>query len=641
MAPLNDILQSMFQHGLLTSKELVSLRKTCQELNENPVRVLRSLNISSPDEIQAFLQRAYRIPAVSEQLIDALDDSFKALIPIDIALHYGVFAVAEEDNCLHVAMEDPSDKGLIHRLEFFLEKRVVPVSATVHQIAIAIGKLYEVSPEQIRLTTVLESSRGIVAGSKKTPQQTQLVAPAQSGGLAAGVPVALNEEDSVQNLTERAMAATQSAPTQQSVPNMDFEEEGILADSQKASSALSLDDLAEAESLAKDSPPPAPAMEQSSAPQGEVDLFDELSSPEVLGGKPSAQPTPPAQAAPVELTPGDIAFFDDAPSTSTAPSTNDVFDLPDSVTPEKPAAQALQRIEPAVNTDTLDASLASGLDANLDGDLGDIALMDANLDGESAISADSFADVNIDGTDLLSEPPAAEANSDNEDLLSAAPLPSLDENQTRDEPAAQDETTAPAADTSEELEVASEIDDASLVPGLSDALSDVTDLNLDSNDIAKETLEAAEQLLQNDTDLGETLANADNLLASDEIIGDEIIDNEIVTEYHGEESLIAETSASLPQTLSPSDTKALTAAINAALVKLSMISTRAQAIEFLNKKLAPVKTHLESQNLDHFTITHRESSAELTLSEIENLKESSQLLKLLYPAIKRIEKLST
>lgn len=159
-----DLLQVMQQDGYLSSVELLALRKTCKELGENPVRVMRSLNIASPEQIQDYLQRYFRIHALSDKALSLLDESHQSLVPIDLAIHYSCFGIGEENYSLYVALEDPSDRGIVQQLQFFLGKRIVAVSATVYQLADALTKIYNVSRSHLNLTTVLEKTRGVLGG---------------------------------------------------------------------------------------------------------------------------------------------------------------------------------------------------------------------------------------------------------------------------------------------------------------------------------------------------------------------------------------------------------------------------------------------------------------------------------------------
>ncbi len=161
---MRDLLQVMFQDGFLSYKETLALRKTCTHLNENPVRVLRSLNIASPKQVQVYLQKFFGIELVSDEIADDMDNSVSGLIPKEIALHLSVFPVAEEGETLYVGMEDPLDKGTIRKLEFFLGRRIKAVSATVFQIAEVLQRLYQVEFSELKLASVLEDSRGIIGG---------------------------------------------------------------------------------------------------------------------------------------------------------------------------------------------------------------------------------------------------------------------------------------------------------------------------------------------------------------------------------------------------------------------------------------------------------------------------------------------
>lgn len=159
---MHDLLQLMYQDGHLSSTELAALKRTSRQLRENPVRVLRSLNVATPTEIKELLQRYYGFAAATDQLIEELDDSLRALIPADLALHYCVLPIADDNGQVYVLMEDPTDKGLISQLEFFLDKKIVPVIATVQQLSNGLCRLYGVEPGRLNLSSLLEASRGAV-----------------------------------------------------------------------------------------------------------------------------------------------------------------------------------------------------------------------------------------------------------------------------------------------------------------------------------------------------------------------------------------------------------------------------------------------------------------------------------------------
>ncbi len=154
----------MYQDGYLSSTELTALRKTCRDLRENAVRVLRSLNIVSQPEIQGLLQRFYGHDSATDALIENIGEDQRNLLPIDIALHYSVVAIGMHDRRLLVLMEDPTERRILESLGFFMGLRVRPVVATATQLARALSRAYGVEVGDLRLTTVLEASRGVFGG---------------------------------------------------------------------------------------------------------------------------------------------------------------------------------------------------------------------------------------------------------------------------------------------------------------------------------------------------------------------------------------------------------------------------------------------------------------------------------------------
>lgn len=166
-----DLLQFMQQDGYLSANELSALRRTAKELGESPVRLLRSLNIASPEQIQNFLQRHFKVLLLKEEALAGLSEDHQIFLPIDIALFYSCFGLAEENNELYIAMEDPSDRGLINQLRFLLDKKIVGICATVYQLAEGLTKIYNVPLTKLKLTTPLEKSRGVVGGVRYEESQ--------------------------------------------------------------------------------------------------------------------------------------------------------------------------------------------------------------------------------------------------------------------------------------------------------------------------------------------------------------------------------------------------------------------------------------------------------------------------------------
>ena len=170
-----DLLKYMQQDGYLSANELVALKRTSKELGENPVRLLRSLNIASPEQIQGFLQKHFKVLILKQEALDEVSPDYQIFIPIDIAIFYSCFGIGEDNKNLYVAMEDPSDRGLINQLRFLLNKRVIGVSATVYQLAEGLTKIYHLPVSNLRLTTALEKSRGVLGGVRYHKEKETVV----------------------------------------------------------------------------------------------------------------------------------------------------------------------------------------------------------------------------------------------------------------------------------------------------------------------------------------------------------------------------------------------------------------------------------------------------------------------------------
>lgn len=156
---MNDILTIMQKNDVLSSQETQLLRKTSQDLGENQIRLLRSFNIASSEQIQDYLQKYFRVPLLSSQTLAQLNETHKAFVPVDLALHYSCFGVKEKKDSLYIALEDPSDKNILSQLSFFLERPVVGLSATEEQLKQGLQKIYGLAENELKLQPSLEKTR--------------------------------------------------------------------------------------------------------------------------------------------------------------------------------------------------------------------------------------------------------------------------------------------------------------------------------------------------------------------------------------------------------------------------------------------------------------------------------------------------
>lgn len=211
---MNDLLQSMFEHGHLSADDVIAARTKCAEQFSSPVRCLRELNLAAPDKIQFCLNQYLHFQVASGTEIDALDERLGDIIPEDIATHLRVFCMGGVKNRLVVAMEDPTDIATRRKLEFFLEKKIVPVAATDEQITAALHKLYKVERVEKNEESTAQSNQYTTtepgpASAKKEKQQqdddfdlvTQKIATSNENQAAAEVTL---ENASVANVLQNA-----------------------------------------------------------------------------------------------------------------------------------------------------------------------------------------------------------------------------------------------------------------------------------------------------------------------------------------------------------------------------------------------------------------------------------------------------
>lgn len=520
-----------------------------------------------------------------------------------------------------------------------MDKRVVPVAATVHQIAAALNKLYELSPEQLKLTTVIESSRGLIAGVKKNTR-----APAGIGPVSA-IPSPtqesdLDEEKTVQNLTERAMSATPAAA-------LDFEEEGIEAADHTQSSNLSADDIAEA-NLNQNSAAAASSntTDTSTSASPEVDLFAELSSPEVLGGSTPKAAVTASTPEPIDLSPGDVAFFDGPDTTSTPQATN----IGTSNSSASGTADALPGLddllaEPTPSdlptlqaNDSLDTSAAESLDASADSDLGSLDSLDASLDSLGETGSNDLRTDSSSGTDLLATNTGENMLTDNFDLDSFE----LAENSSASKPEQSALPNEVQLDEAENTPQDAYLAEESLVPGLSAVLEESSEILPTHDALPQETIRAAEELLASTTDFSESLADADAILAGETLAPEDVYTN--VEDDSANLSEVSEADDNHKPTagmseLSQSELVSINAAVNASLVKLAMAGSQKKAFEILNQKLQGFEIKIELESPGVISLTHREAQITISFSELENQSATSQLTRALHPVLKKLEKL--
>jgi hypothetical protein len=184
--PLYQLLEALKQQGFLTLEEFTSIRKTCRSLKENQVKVLRSLNILTQHQIQAVFFELFALEILAENFLKFLSPNLSLEVPRTLALQLGVLPLGKnpktlkpqifnaktnfiptnihntKNDFLKIAVEDPLDPTMLHKLKFFLEVPFLLVCGTAEQILKGLSLVYGVNSDEVNLQSTIEKSRGIL-----------------------------------------------------------------------------------------------------------------------------------------------------------------------------------------------------------------------------------------------------------------------------------------------------------------------------------------------------------------------------------------------------------------------------------------------------------------------------------------------
>lgn len=144
-----NLLQVMFQDGKLTAREVLAVQKTSEEYNVTPVQVLRAYNISSPEDIQVYFQLFFKTETLKNEHLALLSQQHGVLLPKEFCEYFAILPLGKRNGKILVGMEDPTDKGLCRKIEFLLDKKIVPVAATVFQIALGLKNIFGTNLENM------------------------------------------------------------------------------------------------------------------------------------------------------------------------------------------------------------------------------------------------------------------------------------------------------------------------------------------------------------------------------------------------------------------------------------------------------------------------------------------------------------
>ncbi|BBH52744.1 hypothetical protein JCM31447_11860 [Fluviispira sanaruensis] len=569
-------------------------------MGENPVRMLRSLNIASPEQIQDYLQRYFGVGALGKQALKMLDETYQSFVPVDIAIHYSCFGLGEDSNVLYVAMEDPSDRGIVNQLRFFLNKRIVGVSATVFQLAEGLSKIYKVHKSALNLTTILENTRGVIAGIRyEVPHKVEAISIDDDF-------VSSNLKDS-DSQDDEPVVAKKSAKQPDKVIGSEAPEAEAEAKESNSGAEPSAEISVASEGSEADKMPSVGFIDGSS---GEVDnaaLTEENPSAEVAAGETetpmeasAGEETPIVEEAPQEIA-EDAPIADDAPMEASAGEETPIAEeAPQEIAEDAPIADDAP-MEASAGEETPIAEEAPQEIAE-DAPIADDAPMEASAGEETPIAEEAPQEIAEDAPMEASageETPIAEEAP--QEIAEDAPMEASAGDET---PIAEEAPQEIAEDSPQEIAEDSPQEIAEDSPQEIAAKDEPVDID---------SMEEPQEL---------------DLEAADDILADDV-------EMESEEYAPHEKTFETP---TESMTVQLSSLASSALVKLSLIDDKDQAVEMINSLLKPFNTSVTLFDAEKYLIEGEDFSVEGDLTS-EIRAEGNSVAFAIEPILKRVLKM--
>jgi len=207
----------LVKDGLLTEADRLTIKKTSGSAPAAFAKGIVALGLLSEDELATFLTRHTRIRLASRNLKRDIDT--EALACIDPVLMTNLEVVplrVTSEGQLEVAMADPLDATVTHQLEFFAEKEILPVIATISQIRRALSSLvdgYKPYPTELEVFLANHADSAarqrVVAHQLSTKPQRTIHQPPPLESFAKVVPSA-EEQATVANSDDADLTSLSS-----------------------------------------------------------------------------------------------------------------------------------------------------------------------------------------------------------------------------------------------------------------------------------------------------------------------------------------------------------------------------------------------------------------------------------------------
>ena len=186
--PVHKLGETLVELGYITQAELdEALAMEARNRSVPLGQILSDMGVIDAEVIQSLMAKKLGIPFVNLRALKISPDVLKR-IPAALAYRYNVVPVAEAENALVIAVDNPMQLGKMEELRFIAGSKLVPVMASIEDIRFALERSY--GPERDTAGAAARAGLDVVGIGELT---TRLAA--ESGE------VELNEQQATQSDT--------------------------------------------------------------------------------------------------------------------------------------------------------------------------------------------------------------------------------------------------------------------------------------------------------------------------------------------------------------------------------------------------------------------------------------------------------
>lgn len=139
--------EALVKEGLITRQQLDLALQRQVVCGGRIGTNLVEMRVLGDDELTKFLGRYFRIPPVSGEMVDSIDEEVINSIGVDIVEKYKILPFKKERNRLHTAMINPREMKEIDELRFITGFDIIPYVITELRLVYALEKYYGIKRE--------------------------------------------------------------------------------------------------------------------------------------------------------------------------------------------------------------------------------------------------------------------------------------------------------------------------------------------------------------------------------------------------------------------------------------------------------------------------------------------------------------